>query len=272
MFYYHENQTDEIHLDKEPLLQLTPTTNTTNDENYCISNDISICIDEYYLNKLEIMSRENECEKDTYPKYSNTLNDNSFTQDLQSRQDQADISANLCGIFVVSFDTKRGNVIEWQIPERLDLERIEFKAMASGFHLIQNDVVYFCQKDMFGLAAFQSIRIENTEERNIRMKSVGMLAKSYKFLRKYVTFLKNQVKHLLDDPGNYESLISLWTEKKVLDRADFDVFDNPSLPKALDLNETSFIDKLFSKRINIFKVNQKQINGNHDKVKWNIKV
>ena len=107
---------------------------------------------------------------------------------------------------------------------------------------------------MFGLAAFQSIRIENTEERNIRMKSVGIMAKNYKFLRKYVTFLKNQVRRLLDEPGNYDSLISLWNEKKISDKTEFDTFESINIPKGVDINETSIIDKIFSKRSNIFKV------------------
>lgn len=60
----------------------------------------------------------------------------------------ADIAENLLAIFVVSFDAKLGNVIEWQMPHDLDLKHIEFKAMASGFHLISNDLVYvffFCK-------------------------------------------------------------------------------------------------------------------------------
>ena len=56
-----------------------------------------------------------------------------------------------------------------------------------------------------------------------------------------MTFLKNQVKHLLDEPGNYESLISLWNEKKVLDKADFDTFEyvSPNMSKNNDINEKS---------------------------------
>lgn len=53
----------------------------------------------------------------------------------------ADIADNLLAIFVVSFDAKLGNLIEWQMPRDLDLKHIEFKAMASGFHLISNDLV-----------------------------------------------------------------------------------------------------------------------------------
>jgi len=35
-----------------------------------------------------------------------------------------------------------GNVIEWCIPEDIDLEGIEFKAMASGSHTLKTDFVY----------------------------------------------------------------------------------------------------------------------------------
>ncbi len=155
MLYYHENECDEINLDKEPLLQLTNASHHdnineddcySNEETYSIANDISICIDEYYLNKYEIMSSENlECNKDGNLKFTKEAFSSSINRDLQSRQQHADISENLLGIFVVSFDTKLGNIVEWQIPESLNLERIEFKAMASGFHLIQNDVVYVIQ-------------------------------------------------------------------------------------------------------------------------------
>ncbi len=83
--------------------------------------------------------------KDGNLKFTQEAFSSSINRDLQSRQQHADISENLLGIFVVSFDTKLGNIVEWQIPESLNLERIEFKAMASGFHLIQNDVVYVIQ-------------------------------------------------------------------------------------------------------------------------------
>jgi hypothetical protein len=53
---------------------------------------------------------------------------------------------------------------------------------------------YFCKDNMYGLAAFESLRVENSEERNVRMKSVGLVAKSYKFLKRFVTYLRNQVR------------------------------------------------------------------------------
>jgi len=35
-----------------------------------------------------------------------------------------------------------GNVIEWRMPEDIDLEGVEFKAMASGSHTLKTDFVY----------------------------------------------------------------------------------------------------------------------------------
>jgi len=35
-----------------------------------------------------------------------------------------------------------GNVVEWRMPEDIDLEGIEFKAMASGSHTLKTDFVY----------------------------------------------------------------------------------------------------------------------------------
>lgn len=52
-----------------------------------------------------------------------------------------EIKNNLLGVFVVAFDTRHGNTIEWQAPKNLNLDQVEFKAMASGFHLMQRDLV-----------------------------------------------------------------------------------------------------------------------------------
>jgi len=39
-------------------------------------------------------------------------------------------------------DCLSGNVIEWRMPEDVDLEGVEFKAMASGSHTLKTDFVY----------------------------------------------------------------------------------------------------------------------------------
>jgi hypothetical protein len=107
-----------------------------------------------------------------------------------------EINENILGVFVVSFDTRVGNTIEWQIPETIDLKHVEFKAMASGFHLIQRDLVYFhlSNNEAYGLSAFESLKTDKSSERYIKMKSVGIVAKSYTFLKKLTTFLRNQVR------------------------------------------------------------------------------
>jgi hypothetical protein len=119
-----------------------------------LDNKKYICLDECNFEQLEIMENDSE-ETDSDNEEQLHLDENgnirySFTNNSFSHDDNnklinfdpnADISENLLGIFVVSFDAKLGNLIEWQMPANLDLKHIEFKAMASGFHLISNDLV-----------------------------------------------------------------------------------------------------------------------------------
>ncbi|XP_053464506.1 DENN domain-containing protein 11 isoform X3 [Nycticebus coucang] len=59
-------------------------------------------------------------------------------------------------VFVVTFDPRSGNMVEWCLPQDIDLEGVEFKSMASGSHKIQSDFIH--QLEMPGhyshLAAF----------------------------------------------------------------------------------------------------------------------
>ncbi len=141
MLYYHENENDEITLDSEPLIKYNNNNNSSNTINninkYCVPSDISLFIDDYYFNKCNMMSDNNS----HVNQYSRTSNLYKFMEYKECSQEE-EIAENILGIFVVSFDTKLGNIIEWQIPESLNLEHVEFKAMASGLHLIQNDMMY----------------------------------------------------------------------------------------------------------------------------------
>lgn len=120
MLFYHENQADENILDNEPLLKFDSGKSDRTKQNIFMSdlisssNDISLTIEDFYPAGVNSITSENL---------------------------DAEIEEHLLGIFVVSFDTRQGNILEWQIPSSLNLEHIEFKAMASGFHLIQNDLV-----------------------------------------------------------------------------------------------------------------------------------
>ena len=46
------------------------------------------------------------------------------------------------GAVVYTHDPLAGNVIAWQYPKDIDLSGIEFKAMASGSHNVDSDIVY----------------------------------------------------------------------------------------------------------------------------------
>jgi hypothetical protein len=181
---YHESKCEGIVLDKEPLL----LKHKREFDNLNLSSDISLYIDDY------LMDTSSQLDENANLKFSSCESIDANSKCFLSNDVSNEIEKNLCGLFVVSFDTKQGNVIDWQIPRHLNLEQIEFKAMASGFHLTKRDHVYFRKDNMYGLAVFESIRIENSEERNVRMKSVGILAKSFRFLRDNLKFLRIQVK------------------------------------------------------------------------------
>ena len=73
-----------------------------------------------------------------------TMNVSEGVDNISSRSLAENISRSderLTGIFLVSFDTKQGNIVEWSMPSGLDLSMIEYKAMANGFHLVDRDFV-----------------------------------------------------------------------------------------------------------------------------------
>ncbi|XP_038637335.1 DENN domain-containing protein 11 isoform X1 [Scyliorhinus canicula] len=117
-------------------------------------------------------------------------------------------------VFVVTFDTRAGNIIEWCLPHEVDLEGVEFKSMASGSHRINSDFVYFRKGNYFGMACFANMPVESELERGARMKSVGILSPSYTLLYRYMHFLENQVRHQLESPGLYAQLEAFYEDKK----------------------------------------------------------
>ena len=46
--------------------------------------------------------------------------------------------------------SRSGNVIEWQYPRHVDLSGVEFKAMVSGSHNVDDDIVYVVIEFQFG--------------------------------------------------------------------------------------------------------------------------
>ncbi|KXJ13053.1 protein LCHN [Exaiptasia diaphana] len=113
----------------------------------------------------------------------------------------------IVAVFVVHFDTRKGNIIEWKYPRDIDLSEVEFKALASGSHTIMQDFVYFKTNDnLFGLSCFERITVDSVEERGSRMKSVGIICARYTSLHEHLPFLEDEVTKQLDNPGHYEDL------------------------------------------------------------------
>ncbi|XP_078076094.1 DENN domain-containing protein 11 isoform X1 [Mustelus asterias] len=129
-------------------------------------------------------------------------------------QQQEEEEEQVVAVFVVTFDTRAGNIVEWCLPHEVDLEGVEFKSMASGSHRINSDFVYFRKGNYFGMACFANMPVESELERGARMKSVGILSPSYTLLYRYMHFLENQVRHQLEIPGHYAQLEAFYEDKK----------------------------------------------------------
>ncbi|XP_055933297.1 DENN domain-containing protein 11-like [Argiope bruennichi] len=127
--------------------------------------------------------------------------------------DNPDFADIVC-IFSVAFDTRAGNIIEWYLPNDCNVDGIEFRAMASGSHRVQTDFIYFKRGQLYGLACFENMPVDNAFERGARMKSVGVLAVSYTSLHYHMNFLKKQVRQLLENPGSYAEMEAYYETHK----------------------------------------------------------
>ncbi|KAF8952208.1 hypothetical protein BGZ46_003619 [Entomortierella lignicola] len=81
-------------------------------------------------------------------------------------------------IFVVRFDTRRGNILEWSnsVPG-IGLQGVEFSALPSGLHGSSQDVIYFHLDGCIGVSVFANAPSSNVEHRGAQMVSVGVLVK-----------------------------------------------------------------------------------------------
>jgi len=59
---------------------------------------------------------------------------------------------------------------------------------------------YFHKDKLFGLACFENMSVDNKSERGARMKSVGVLARSYGPLYQHLAFLQGQVRYVVRWP------------------------------------------------------------------------
>lgn len=75
-----------------------------------------------------------------------------------------DRRVGLVAMFVVAFDTKAGNLVEWQLPQSCDTKGVEFKALASGAHNVPDDFTYFRLGNLYGLSCYERKYIKSGGE------------------------------------------------------------------------------------------------------------
>uniref|UniRef100_D8Q6V7 Protein LCHN n=1 Tax=Schizophyllum commune (strain H4-8 / FGSC 9210) TaxID=578458 RepID=D8Q6V7_SCHCM len=89
--------------------------------------------------------------------------------------------ASIVAIFHASFHPTKGNLIDWSLKasDDIKLDNLEFSALPSGLHLVEQDVVYFTKDGHHGVCAFRRRRTTEHGHRGFRLSSVGiLLAKS----------------------------------------------------------------------------------------------
>lgn len=136
--------------------------------------------------------------------------------DLEDSMVKWEEKDQIVSVFVVTFNTRTGNMLEWCLPKDMDLDGVEFKAIASGSHRVSTDFIYFRKGSYFGLACFANMAVESTVERGARMKSVGILSPSYTLLYRYMSFLEHQVRLQLQTPGHYSPLEAFYEDKRAV--------------------------------------------------------
>ncbi|KAI7885247.1 hypothetical protein K492DRAFT_204110 [Lichtheimia hyalospora FSU 10163] len=88
------------------------------------------------------------------------------------------VPSNVVAVFIARFDRTSGNTIEWQHPEEIDLDGVEYQCICSGLHRVETDTIYFTKQNRFGVSVFRKEDADETE-RGATMRAVGVLIESY---------------------------------------------------------------------------------------------
>ncbi|KAJ6243418.1 protein lchn [Anaeramoeba flamelloides] len=127
----------------------------------------------------------------------------STESEFEFNYDLDEINNKLIAIFYVRFDIRIGNVVEWALPKKFDTDGLEFKALVSSFHQLNEDYVFFKFDKFYGMASLYCEKIEDEEqskkERGVRMRSLGILSLTYTNLYTHLDFLRKSCSELVYD-------------------------------------------------------------------------
>ncbi|KAF7298361.1 hypothetical protein MKEN_01360700 [Mycena kentingensis (nom. inval.)] len=84
---------------------------------------------------------------------------------------------DIVAIFHASFHPTKGNIIDWSLKasDDLNLDNLEFSALPSGLHLVEEDVIYFNKDGQQGVCAFRRRKTVEQGHRGFRLSSLGVL-------------------------------------------------------------------------------------------------
>ncbi|GBB97021.1 hypothetical protein RclHR1_00290019 [Rhizophagus clarus] len=174
-------------------------------------------------------------------KFVNTINIDSDAKNTESRnlennesispktaepspmnESQSDHVSNVVAIYIVRFDTKKGNMVEWQYPEDFDLKGIEFQALPSGLHAVSKDIIYFTRPPFIGVCVFRNEpTFDQSLDRGAHMAAVGVLviptAETGLCGRpwNHLSFLKNEILQRVNSSDGYSSLVDYFEKRGI---------------------------------------------------------
>lgn len=124
------------------------------------------------------------------------------------------------------FDTKKGNIVEWQFPEDFNLDGIEFQAIPSGLHAVRQDIIYFSRPPYVGLSVFlNESTMDESHDRGAHMAAVGILVSPTAETGlcgrpwKHLGFLRDEVVRYVHFSNDYSSLRQYFEKHSI--RPDF---------------------------------------------------
>ncbi|KAG8792032.1 hypothetical protein FRC12_007465 [Ceratobasidium sp. 428] len=121
-----------------------------------------------------------------------------------------DAPNDVCALFHSSFHPTKGNIVDFQLKVRddINLDGVEFSSLPSGLHLVDQDVIHFTKDGLCGIAVFRRRRIRENGLRGVRLGAVGVLIGSAPRARPWLHLphLKRLAAHLEATPEDWDPL------------------------------------------------------------------